>query len=203
MKITNRSTQLAQPLEVASGMLCHITYTDVERELAGMARKKAMNRDVLYHGTRYGKLIMKTGALFRSGVGKQKVCFTRNAECAAYWALMTRDNDEGRRSILILDRQSLERRYIIEANPEVYRHTETLFHDEAEEEIWANVIDVRDHLIGLVSGTSTRRSQKHRALYREHRTRVEARLLLEQRLIRLGKSGEFRSSIPLLFGLGK
>jgi hypothetical protein len=36
MKITNRSTQLAQPFEVASGMLCHISYTDAERELAGI-----------------------------------------------------------------------------------------------------------------------------------------------------------------------
>jgi hypothetical protein len=150
MKITNRSRQLAQPLEAASGMLCHITYTDAERELAGMARKKAMSRDVLYHD-RYGELIMKTGVLFRSAVGEQKVCLTRNAECAAYWALMTRDNDEGRGSIFIFDRQSLERRYRIEATPEVYWHTETLFHDEAEEEIWGNVIDVRDHLIGLLA----------------------------------------------------
>src|SRR5262249_34360906 len=47
---------------------------------------------------------------------------------------------------------TLARRYKIEGNPEVYWHTNTLFHDEAEEEIWANVIDIGNHLIGLVSG---------------------------------------------------
>jgi len=49
-------------------------------------------------------------------------------------------------------RQSLERRYKVEANPKVYWYTKKLFHDEAEEEIWANVIDIGNHLIGLVSG---------------------------------------------------
>jgi hypothetical protein len=58
-----------------------------------------------------------------------------------------RDNDEGRGSIFILDRQSLERRYKIDANPEVYWHSKTRFHDEAEEEIWDNVVDVGNHLL--------------------------------------------------------
>ena len=144
---------------------------------------------------------MKTGVLFCAGVGDQKVCLTRNAECAAYWALMTRDNDEGRGSVLSFDRDSLERRYRIEANPEVYWHSETLFHDELEEEIWSNVLDISDHLIGIVSSPTVRRSQKHKALYRKYRTRVEARLLLEQQLICEGKSEEFRSSIPLRLDL--
>ena len=55
-------------------------------------------------------------------------------------------------SVFIFDRQSLERRYKVEANPQVYWHTNTLFHDEAEEEIWANVTDIGNHLIGIVSG---------------------------------------------------
>jgi hypothetical protein len=63
-----------------------------------------------------------------------------------------RDDDEGRGSILIFDRQSLQRRYKINANPEPYWHTKTTFHDEAEEEIWGDVVDVRNHLIDLVFG---------------------------------------------------
>ena len=42
----------------------HIKYTDAERQLAGQAREIAMNRDVLYHGTRYAQSILKTGVLF-------------------------------------------------------------------------------------------------------------------------------------------
>ena len=79
---------------------------------------------------------------------------------------------------MIFDRQSLERRYKVEANPEVYWHTKTLFHDEAEEEIWTNVIDIGNHLIGLVSGPTGWRSDKHQTLNREYRAGIEARLLL-------------------------
>jgi hypothetical protein len=106
------------------------------------------------------------------------VSFTRSPEVAAYFALLERDDDEGRGSVFIFDRQSLERRYKVEANPEVDWHTKTLFHDEAEEDIWANVIDIGNHLIGLVSGPTCCRSHKHKTLNREYRAEIEARLLL-------------------------
>ena len=105
----------------------HLKYTEVVRQLAGMARQKAMDRDALYHGTRYAELILKTGVLFYSDPGDLKVSFTRSPEVAAYFALLERDDDEGRGSIFIFDRQSLERRYKVEPNPEVYWHTKTLF----------------------------------------------------------------------------
>jgi hypothetical protein len=54
-----------------------------------------------------------------------------------------------------------------------------------------------------ISGPTSARSQKHEALNRRYRAQIEARLLLEQRLIREGKSDEFRSSIPLLLDLKK
>ena len=92
-------------------MISHIKYTAVQRQFANMARQKAANLDVLYHGTRHAQSIMKTGALFHTMPGEQKVCLTRSAEVAAYWAFDKRDHDEGRGSILIFDRQSLERRY--------------------------------------------------------------------------------------------
>ena len=155
----------------------HIKYSDAERQLARQAREVAMNRDVLYHGTRYAKLILKTGVLFHSESGEQKVCLTRSAEVAAYWALLVRDDDEGRGSIFILDRQSLERRYKIEANPEAWWFSKTTFHDEAEEEIWDNVVDVRNHLIGHVSGPAIRRSLRTKMFNRKLVKKMEARLL--------------------------
>jgi hypothetical protein len=156
----------------------HIKYSDAERQLAGRAREVAMNRDVLYHGTRYAQSILKTGVLFHSLTGGDpKVCLTRSAEVAAYWALLDRQNDEGRGSIFIFDRQSLERRYKIDANPEVYWHSKTRFQDEAEEEIWDNVVDVRNHLIGFVSGPTIRRSHRTKTLNRRLKNEIEARLL--------------------------
>src|SRR6516225_8539988 len=98
-------------------------------------------------------------------------------EVAAYWALLERDYDEGCGSVFIFDRQSLKRRYKVKANPEVYWHTKTLFHDEAEEEILANVTDIGNHLIGLVSGPTGWRSHKHKTLNRKYSARIEARLL--------------------------
>ena len=161
-----------------SAMLSHLKYPEAVRQLAGMARQKAMDRDALYHGTRFAELILKTGVLFYSDPGQPKVSFTRSPEVAAYFALLERDYDEGRGSVFIFDRQSLERRYKVEANPKVDWHTKTLFHDEAEEEIWANVIDIGNHLIGLVSDPTGHRSHKHKALNREYRAWIETRLLL-------------------------
>ena len=158
-------------------MYRHIKYTEAERKLANMARKKARNRDVLYHGTRYANSILKTGVLFRADVGEPKVFLTRSAEVAAYWATIERDDDEGRGSILIFDRQSLECKYLVKANPEVYWHSDALFHDEAEEKISTDVIDVDDYLVGVVHGPTTRRSHKHKMQNHELNTRTQARLL--------------------------
>jgi hypothetical protein len=156
-------------------MCRHIKYTEAERKLANMARKKAKNRDVLYHGTRYANSILKTRVLFRAEFGDQAIFLTRSAEVAAYWAGMKRDDDEGRGSILLFDRRSLERQYNVEPNPEVFWHTKTQFHDEAEEQVWAEVIDINNYLIGLVHGPRARRSHKHIMLNRELNTRTEAR----------------------------
>ena len=49
---------------------------------------------------------------------------------------------------------------------------------------WANVIDIGNHLIGLVSGPTGHRSHKHKTLNREYRAQIEARLLpLERQMI--------------------
>ena len=167
-------------------MLRHIKYSVAVRRLAARAREVACNRDVLYHGTRYGKSILKTGVLFHSLTGGDpKVCLTRSAEVAAYWSMIDRDDDEGRGSIFIFDRQSLQRRYKVEANPEVYWHSETTFHDEAEQEIRDNLVEIGNHLIGFVCDPTIRRPPKlgkllstsRRQSRRRRRTEIEARLI--------------------------
>jgi len=140
--------------------LRHIEYSDAERQLAAQAHAIAKARNVLYHGTRYTQSILDSGVLIRSLTGEQKVCLTRSAEVAAYWAMLRRDDDEGRGSIFIFDWRSLKRRHKIIANPKPYWLTKTTFHDEAEEEIWDDVVDVRSHLIDLIFGPKNGRLPK-------------------------------------------
>ena len=42
-----------------SAMLSHLKYTEAVRQLAGMARQNAMDRDALYHGTRFAEWARK------------------------------------------------------------------------------------------------------------------------------------------------
>jgi hypothetical protein len=79
-----------------------------------------------------------------------KVCFTRSAEEAAYWASLPQIDGDGWASILIFDRQLLRRRYKIQPYHDPIWDDETRYLDEAEEEVWAEVI-VGKYLIGLVS----------------------------------------------------
>ena len=69
-------------------------------------------------GSRGSGTFLPDGPNSASGLGDQKVSLTRSAEVAAYWALLDRDDDEGRGAILIFDQRSLERRYKVEAVPD-------------------------------------------------------------------------------------
>jgi hypothetical protein len=102
--------------------------------------------------------------LFRPEIGVPAVFLTRSPEVAAYWALLKRDNDEGRGSIFVFDRQSLTSRYKIQCNPEVYWHSDRTFHDEAEEQIFDDVTKIGDHLIGIVSGPTVKLAQRDKIL---------------------------------------
>ena len=151
-----------------------------------------MNRDVLYHGTRYGKLILRTGVLLRAEIGEQKVCLTRSPEVAAYWALSERDDDEKGGAILVLDRQSLERKYKVRAVPWPFWHTDEVFHDEAEEEIWHDVTDIDMHLIGFVT-----QIDKGPRKYWPHRPRCHMRYVkdIESRILKLSVKRQTRLKI--------
>jgi hypothetical protein len=136
-----------------------------------LARKMAMNRDVLYHGTRYAQSILSMGILFPSDA----VSFTRSPEEAAYWALLDRDDDEGRGAILIFDRQSLHQRYKIEPYHDTIWDDAKRCRDEAEEAICNDVVNVGKYLIGFVSEQNTHRSDRLKMLNRKRRADMEAR----------------------------
>ena len=144
-------------------MLRQISLNQREHELAGLARKAAGGRDVLFHGTRNAKSILTTGVLFYSATGEPGVFFTRSPETAAYFALLERDNDEGRGAILIFDRQSLRCRYRIEPWHDEFWDDETGRRDEMEERVWSNVTDVGRHLIGLITEPTAPYSTETRA----------------------------------------
>jgi hypothetical protein len=151
-------------------------YSPAVRELAALARQVAMNRDVLYHGTRYAQSIIRMGVLFHPPAGCRAVSFTRSPEEAAYFALLPRDDDEGRGGILIFDRQSLHSRYKIELCHDAIWDTATVCYDEAEEQIWDDVVDIGRYLIGFVCEKTTHNSDKLKTLNQERRLEMEHRL---------------------------
>ena len=152
-------------------------YSEAERRLANLARKTAMKRDVLYHGTRHAQSILSMGVIFCAEYAHQvSVSFTRSPEEAAYWALLERDNDEGRGAILIFDRQSLRCRYKIEPYHDQIWYNYRNRRDESEEMIWGDVIDVGKHLVGFVSEPKTECSDLLKSRNRKYRINMESRL---------------------------
>jgi len=163
-------------------------YSEAQRQLAATARKVTMNRDVLYHGTRHAQSILTTGVVFPAEEGG-KVCFTRSAEEAAYWALLKRDHDEGRGAILIFDRLLLRCRYKIEPYHDQIWDDDATCRDEAEEAVGADVVNVGKYLVGLVSEPAHQSSARLRILNSEHRMTTEARL---NQLLRRAPDWRFR-----------
>jgi hypothetical protein len=158
----------------SQGRPSHIKYSEEERELAARAREVAGDQDILYHGTRYAQSILRTGALLCPECWQ--VSFTRSAEVAAYWALMERDDDEGVGSILVLNRGSLAQGYDLCAVPEVFWLSADRFHNEAEEEIRADLPDLSNHLLGIVSGQAADPSTRRTQLNRKRNAEIELRL---------------------------
>lgn len=130
------------------------------RELTAEARRVAKRSNVLYHGTRYVHSILSMGTIFHSFPGEPQVALTRSPETAAYFALLPRDDDEGQGAILIFDRQSLQSRYRIERWHDTFWDDAKSRNDEMEERIWEDITDVGRHLLGMVSGPMTPRSDR-------------------------------------------
>jgi hypothetical protein len=151
-------------------------YSEAGRQLAGLARKIAMQQNVLYHGTRNAHSVLTTGVLFPPVQGG-KVCFTRSADEAAYGALLPRREDEGCGAILIFDRQLLHCRYRIEPNHDPIFDTNKNRRDEYEEEIWSEIVNVGKYLIGLVTEPAQQSlDELHKMVNRQYRADIEARL---------------------------
>jgi hypothetical protein len=149
-------------------------YSEAERRLANHARKIAMKRDVLYHGTRHAQSILSMGVIFSAE--RDQVCFTRSPEEAAYWALLKRDHDEGGGAILIFDRQSLRCQYKIELYHDPFWDTDINRRDESEEVISGDVTNIGKHLVGFVTEPKTECSDLLKSRNCEHRRHMETRL---------------------------
>jgi len=73
-----------------------------------------MRQPVLFHGSRYARRIKTEGVLRRAEKGTRSVHFSRQLRVATYWAMLDRDDDEGRGAVLVLDRDRLAQNYRLE-----------------------------------------------------------------------------------------
>jgi hypothetical protein len=79
-------------------------------KIAGAIAWTGDGREVVYHGTRFGRTIMDADALVFGYQGLPMLSFTRSPHVAVYWALMDRPGDEGYGTVFTLDRKALEAR---------------------------------------------------------------------------------------------
>jgi hypothetical protein len=112
--------------------------------LARRAREQALGLNALFHGTRYLNCILSDGYLKPTG-SPDLVRFSRSADSAAYWAMMERDDDEGRGGILVFDRDRLRTRYRLEPIDESWSIA------EQEESISSRHVLLGLALIGIIS----------------------------------------------------
>jgi hypothetical protein len=74
-------------------------------------RKLSKGRDVLFHGTAFGRQILAENRLRYFPFGSEAVSFTRSVEGAVYWALLPRIPHGANGAVLIVDRWKLRTRY--------------------------------------------------------------------------------------------
>jgi hypothetical protein len=112
--------------------------------LARRAREQALGLNALFHGTRYLSCILSDGYLKPTGT-PDMVRFSRSADAAAYWAMMERDDDDGRGAILVFDRDRLRTRYRLELIDESWSIA------EQEESISSRNVPLGPALIGIIA----------------------------------------------------
>jgi hypothetical protein len=115
-----------------------------EAWLARWAREQALGLNALFHGTRHLSCILSDGYLKSTG-NPAMVRFSRSADAAAYWAMMERDDDDGRGAILVFDRDRLRTRYRLELIDE------SLYIAEQEECVSSRNVPLGLALIGIIS----------------------------------------------------
>lgn len=122
-----------------------------ERAFVANVRKLFKGRDVLMHGTRYGRQILAEDRLRYPVVGQEAVSFTRSVEVAVHWATLTRDLQEAIGAVLIFDKRKLNARYRLELFHDPIWDTVTSINDEAEERVWQqDITGLSTLLIGIV-----------------------------------------------------
>jgi hypothetical protein len=136
-----------------------------KQALSAKAREIARGRDALFHGTRYGELILASGFLKAAQVGDNCVSFSRSPEVAAFSAALPRYDDEGSGAILILDRASLRTQYKLECHADDWERNGQIV-DEFEERVYFRDVEIGSHLIGLVTVPKAILTSKARALRR-------------------------------------
>jgi hypothetical protein len=96
--------------------------------------------------------------------GDPVVSFSRSPEVAAYWADVTRDDDEGRGAVFVFDRRSLAARYRLEPFHDPIWDMPTSRSDEMEERVWLTNIAIAPHLIGFVETEKNPATANYRAI---------------------------------------
>ena len=129
-----------------------------------LARKIGRGSDAIYHGTCRLPDVLRSGKLVPPLTGECGIFLSRSPETAAYFAssLQTEANRYSP-GVLVLNRRSLTQSYRLEP----HRYDETSDQDEREEVIWGRIVNVRRHLLGVVSNaevTSILGPPKHRYL---------------------------------------
>ncbi|WP_369721996.1 hypothetical protein AB8Z38_34490 [Bradyrhizobium sp. LLZ17] len=107
------------------------------------ARTIAGRREVLYHGTRHLRSVLRVNTLFCSYPGEKQISFTRSPEVAAYVASIERDNDEDEGAVLVFNRRALQNGYRLDSWHDSDDET-----DEMEERICGrDIAEVQRYLL--------------------------------------------------------
>jgi hypothetical protein len=93
------------------------------------------DRDVVYHGTCFGRTIGNANALIAGLRGNPFISLTRSPHIAAYWSLMRVPGDDGFGTVLTLDRTLLTQRYHLGPASNMPSVDERQCDDETEERI--------------------------------------------------------------------
>src|ERR1700722_16600624 len=112
-----------------------------KQALSAKAREIARGRDALFHGTRYGELILASGFLKAAQVGDNCVSFSRSPEVAAFSAALPRYDDEGSGAILILDPASLRTQYKLECHADDWERNGQIV-DEFDERVYFRDVEI-------------------------------------------------------------
>jgi hypothetical protein len=140
------------------------TLTDRERVMASLARKIGRGSEAIYHGTRRLPDVLRRGKLVPPLSGETGIFFSRSPETAAYFAsLLQTKVSRYSPGVLVLNRRSLIQNYRLEPS----RYDPESNQDEREEVIWNRVVNVRRHLMGVVSDADVTKilgSPKHKYL---------------------------------------